>query len=831
MIDVKKLISGFLILATAAVFSGLILSFTGGSFFAAKTPAGPSIVGIGSNNNGFADDGSTQDSMAALQAQLNTSSTEAQANDPNNLTATLANSLVSGFVAANPDGIQTDSSGNDNVTLPDSQSLAATIANNPALQNFKAPNWDTEWENEKILVASDNSTTTIKGYLQVFNAIYQRYIGSTDIGSVLGDENASDAPIISGHAQEVITSIEAVPVPPSLMGFEARFIALLVYEKNTALVIQNESNDPIKATLILQAEQPKYDLAMNNFKTQWQKTAGGQPFPTSMSASLNTNSLQSDPQTSQLLSFVNSLFGIQTVYAQGLPVYDNASWLRAALTAIPTSATAGATAATAGTVAAALPVQAATAGASAAIFTAASGQLTVDYAALGMTIEKYAEDVALQIAVNTLTTLMQRKVLTWIQGSGAPRFVQDWGTELANSFTTAATNKLNSWMQCVPSYQAPTLKLLLTTPSVANTNACGSMFNAQLTNNLKNLQNRFTNFNDYLSLFQPGGNTWGLVMQVQDSAVQAAGASQQAKTTQSVAQQGWKGSAICTDGSNPNGMHTVCVSSDGKNYSLGSGETCDPSDTATPYFNNGSCADGSNPQTTSPGQVTGQSFSAAIKSGADNITSAKNIAGILNALTSSLLNSLSQAAISFSTQELNNVLNNTSGGATDSGLAGINPTSVTLASSTQSGVQCVPATQTASLMSNTLSGTSPTLSFSTGDYSASTTAVSSTVPSVGNLLNNSSSQASVSFSAAGGTLDTTCASGGACPSTEKSDGSPIYAWSAPGSLQIAGGATATGTSFFATYNTPGTYAVTVTASTDNSVSTCTVTVQPALSSS
>jgi hypothetical protein len=93
-------------------------------------------------------------------------------------------------------------------------------------------------------------------------------------------------------------------------------------------------------------------------------------------------------------------------------------------------------------------------------------------------------------------------------------------------------------------------------------------------------------------------------------------------------------------------------------------------------------------------------------------------------------------------------------------------------------------------------------------------------------LNNSSTQATASFSAAGGAVDTTCASGGACPSTENSDGSPIYKWSAPGSLGAANG---TDTSFFATYNTPGTYIVTVTASTDKSASTCTVTVQPALS--
>jgi hypothetical protein len=815
MIDVKKLISGFLILAVAAVCSGLILSYIGGSVSVAKAPAaGPQIVGIGSTSSaaladsGFtATDGgsaaSAQDSIAAMQAELDTSSTEAQANDPSNLTATLANSLVSGFVAANPDGIQTDSSGQDNVTLPDSQSLAADIAGDPALQNFKAPNWDTEIGKEKILITTNNSTTSVKKYIDSLNGVYQKYIGNTDIGSILGDENPGDAAIVSDHAQEMIKAIETLPVPSSLTRYEISLISLLVYEKNSALVIQNEKNDPIRASLTLQAEQPKYDLAISNFENQWQNAAGGQPFPTSAGSNPNSNSLQSDPQTSQLLSFVNDLLGIKIADAQGLPVIDTTNVILD--TSIDSVALEQ------------LPLQAHSTAISAAIFGVENGNLAINTEALAQTVWKYAQDVALQITINTLTTLMQRKVLTWIQGSGAPRFVQDWGVELATSFTTAAQNKLNSWMQCVPSYQAPMLRLLITTPTVANTNACGSMFNAQLTNNLQNLYNHFTNFTDYLNLFQPGGNTWGLVMQIQDSAVLAGAASQSAKTTQYTAQQGWKGSSVCADGSNPNGMHTVCVSSDGKNYSISSGETCDPSDVATPYFNNGQCGDGSNPQITSPGQVTGQSFAAAIKSGADNITSAKNIAGILNALMSSLLNTLAQDAINFSNQQLNSALNgtnSTSGGISDSGLLGTNPASIAVASSTQSGVQCIPATQTTALVDN----------------STPTAAASGTPPSLQNLLGNtSSSQATASFSAAGGSIDTTCASGGACPSTENSDGSPIYTWSAPGSLNAAGGTPSTGTSFFTTYNTPGTYLVTVTASTDNSSSTCQVTVQPALS--
>jgi hypothetical protein len=204
--------------------------------------------------------------------------------------------------------------------------------------------------------------------------------------------------------------------------------------------------------------------------------------------------------------------------------------------------------------------------------------------------------------------------------------------------------------------------------------------------------------------------------------------------------------------------------------------------------------------------VTGQGFFAGLKSGAENITSAKNIAGILNALLSSVLNTLAQDAISFSNTQLNNLTNGTSGGGSDSGIIGVSSSSLTLAiPSSTSMMQCIPASQTI------IFGTS----VSSSTVASSPTQTGSPVSSV-----------TASFSAAGGAIDSTCAGNNNCPSTEKSDGTPIYTWSAPGSVNYSTtGVLPTGNSFFATYTTPGTYFVIATASTDNSTSTCEVTAQ------
>lgn len=766
MIDVKKFISGFLVLAVAAVISGLLFSrISGPSSGGNGQPAAnePQLVGLQNANTatqipGLMNATSTQDVQAILLAQLNTTSTKDKESDPTNLTNAFADSLLNGLVAANPDGVQVDSSGNEIVNAPDSLQLAVALQGNSTLKNLTVPDWNAEAQHIQINTISDNSQPSVNTYISSLQSVYQKYIGGTDIGSILGERNQNDASIVENHIADALSAATAIPTPSALEGFQRSFLTLLVYEKNATALIESAGNDPVKQSLIFQAEQPGYDLAINNFQTQWQKAAGGMTLPTNPSNASFVN-----PSHGDLAWFTTGFLGIQTAHAQ-MAVYD------------------------------------------AAVFGVESGNLSVDSGQLGKTIENYIEDILLQILKNVLTTLLQQKVLTWIQGSGAPRFVTNWADELTNSFSAAVQNKLSNWMQCVPQYEAPYIQALVTTPIVNLANsACGNAgaeFNGQLGYNLQNLSANFTNFSDYLNLFQPGGNTWGLVMQVQDSIYTAGATAQTVNTNQNIAQQGWTGSAVCDDGSNPHGTRDVCVviGADGKptgaTYTLdpnNKNDKCDPSDQLEFIQNNGACADGKTPTITSPGQATGQGFFAGLKSGAENLTSANNIAGILNALLSSLLNTLAQSAINYSTNALNSAMNGGGGSSSDAGLVGINPSSIETSSSTasitQTSLQCLPMQQTV-------------------NYDAS------------------SSQATASFSALGGSIDGACATSGKCPSNENSDGTPIYTWSAPGSMQsTSNGPAPTGSSFFTTYNATGTYAVTVTASTDNSTSTCTVTVQ------
>ena len=287
-------------------------------------------------------------------------------------------------------------------------------------------------------------------------------------------------------------------------------------------------------------------------------------------------------------------------------------------------------------------------------------------------------------------------------------------------------------------------------------------------------------------------------MAIRDQALTSASNNQTAKQTQTTAQQGWNGDSTCPDGSDPqNGTHQVCSVGnlvDGACYAGDGGPGDHAVGTPIDIPNDGLCPptdenpDGTDPTTILPGQVTNQESNTALKTGSENITSANDIAGLLDALLTSLLNQLSQNAINLATSAINGVINTQS--PSNTGITGVASSSLTntnnSSTATQQPVQCLPSIQTATISTSTGTGL-----------------------------------AYVNMSATGGKIDTSCVTTNSCPSTENSDGTPLYNWTAPGSTEGAGN----GQNITLTYSIPGTYSVSVIASTDNSQSSCQIHVQ------
>lgn len=715
MIDVKKLITGFLILATLAVCSGLALSFiphpldtTGGN------SSGITINGDGGASSGsaFVNDGSLKGNAAEILSLTDNSAIDAQANDPNNVTNVFANTLYNSFEAANPNGLATDASGTPLVQAPNSYAVADIINKNTAIKNVTIPNWDVEAESQLIKTTTSSNPVDIANYGTALSTVLEKYFVSNGLeGSVESQGvSAPDPSYASGQIQGALGETASLKTPSKLLPFQQSLIRVMVYEKNLAQLATNANADPAKAVLIYQGEQAKYDAALLSLQQQMNNASA-------MGLSLG------DPQKASV-PLIAQLFGVKPA---------KAFWL------------------------------------------------TFDAIHFGQMIKEWIQNFLLQILKNTLIAAVQRKVLTAIQGSnGLPKFVQDFGAQLVNSYQAATLATLNTELSKVPQYQLGALQSLLktqyTSPTAIARDASDFISSDKTIQNISSTN--FSNFKDYLALFGKGGNAWVNAMTIHDDAMRSGGASQQANQTQNVAQQGWDSlSKTCSpkQGGNPNGYHQACPAG----TSMSASGACVDSDgnvyIAENVPNGGKCDDGTDPTLGSPGQLTGQSMMSALQSGTQLITSANDITGIVASIAESLITQ-------FMTQAINSAIN----AIPNPGVGGVPPSSVTASgggssSSTQNPVQCLPSDQPI------------TISTSTG-------------------------MAQAYVSAVYGAIDSTCVNTGNCPAGANTDGTPTYNWTAPGSQQAGGGIT--GDNPTLTYTTPGTYTATVTASTDGTTASC-----------
>ena len=153
--------------------------------------------------------------------------------------------------------------------------------------------------------------------------------------------------------------------------------------------------------------------------------------------------------------------------------------------------------------------------------------------------------------------LIQKKVLTAIQGSGAPKFVTSFAAQLVNSYQAAAIGSINADLAQAPPDQQSALKMLT---SISYTAPNGPTILGTIGPNPGvSVSGNFTNMSDYLSEFDSGGNIWANAIAIRDDAMAAASNNQSANQTKNIAQQGFNGSEHCDDGADPqNGVYYQC---------------------------------------------------------------------------------------------------------------------------------------------------------------------------------------------------------------------------------------------------------------------------------
>ncbi len=738
MPDFKKLITGFLVIAVAASASAFVLSNAGNGSPVTINDGAATDTSAVTEGNAFVV--STNDVQNAILAQDPV--VAAALSDPNNLTATFTDAFLNGLSVANPDGLNQDASGTATVQKPATSTITAAFTKSSALKGFRIPNWEAEAAAQKLTVSAGVAPGS---YGDALNGIIEKNFAQSGVQDLVGQKDVDPAVMqtVAGPVSDTLAATVAISAPTQLASFHKSLVKVLLYEKNMLAVADQAQADPVKASLIFEAEQSKYVAALQDFGAQSQKASSKGLF-----------SFGKNPaKINQSLALLESYLGIPTAHAQ---------WL------------------------------------------------TFDPSNFGQWLLEQLHSIVLQILKNTLSAFLQQRVLKWIQGSGAPKFVQQFGTELvsvAQAKAMSAANKaLGGAMACPNVGQLlgqTTLRLGLITKQ-QQTPVCSltPVYLGQVKNFYKNFNVTLNNvqggsWNMYAQILNPNANYYGMAIQTNDYVNGQTVQTTQAKQAQISSSQGFKGTLQCDDKSNPNGTSMQCENADGT-YSpparntlcpagstgpggapypgnitacldgstpsskpscnqYGPGESLDPSDPtlcqpsgspAVPsdvcgdgsppvssngcqdsaghfvqpvsqtgscsdgsapqtYDNNGECADGSEPRVTTPAPVTFAALNSAQDSVFKFTADANSIVGVLESVAVSFLNTVVQAgvtaAVQYGTQGLTSIVLGGQSGA-PSTVSGITPPAPNAPAS--SSLPSYPPTQCSPHNPNCTSGSS-----------------------------------------------------------------------------------------------------------------------------
>ena len=514
MIDVKKFVVVFLILAAFASSSALILlNFNTASPRAASPVASQPF----SAATGGAATGATPPSIANafMPSSAQPADADASSSDPNNITARVADSMATQFFAANPDGPRDDGNGNQVIAVPTAESVLANVSSSSASGTLEAPDWDFDAAMQTVRIATSSTPADVAQYSQALSSIINDRFIKTDLPSVVSSSIATpdSIPFVLAQISGALDDISGLTVPKNLADFHEGFIKMLVYEKNALTLTQSSADDPVKAILVLQAEQGKYDAAMTDFQNALQDAMQKKTFSLALPETVPVR------QTGAIAFFENT-FGIRTAHAQWV-VTDPVTEVETTLT---------------------------------------TAQL----------VWRILNAILVQEAKNLAIAELQKSVIRFVQNGGNPRFVQNWGGLLSDAFDVAAGSALG---QITPGLCADFgvnvsgwLKNAFPTANaipggVTLNGAVGT--NCTLQNSVSDVSGFYNDFNTggwngFTALLSPNNNPFGAFAEAYDNIQTVGGSAQTAAQNKAIAGAGYTSQAICDDGGQP-GKGGLCA--------------------------------------------------------------------------------------------------------------------------------------------------------------------------------------------------------------------------------------------------------------------------------
>ncbi|KKW45537.1 MAG: hypothetical protein UY96_C0019G0003 [Parcubacteria group bacterium GW2011_GWB1_56_8] len=260
--DLKKLITGFLLLAAVTSSSAFFLSNTINTDRAAPAPQAADTQPIASAPRSPFVEQLQETNAAAAPASV--------PEPPANLTDALADEFAKELLRVNPDGPQ-DTDGGLAIVAPDIEVVIKTFTQNQRVSGTIEA-WDREVESLNIDVREQFSPRDVQIYAAAANAILTKRLVETGLADALVAPSANTADLANAAVAQALKEISSLSVPGAALPLHKSLLTLLVYQKKV-LELAGDTADPLAASLALQTREEQYNQAIRNFENESQKFA------------------------------------------------------------------------------------------------------------------------------------------------------------------------------------------------------------------------------------------------------------------------------------------------------------------------------------------------------------------------------------------------------------------------------------------------------------------------------------------------------------------------------------------------------------------------------
>jgi hypothetical protein len=585
-LDLKKLITGFLILAAIASSSALILAN-----FSSQPKSPDKIVSLeggdaGSSarnvpaigQNAFVE--GVPNKKIAVQYQpadtiLNEQSDDLPPPPPltDNLTQNLMNSLAREIIRANPTG-PIDANGNLLLFPPENINLDYAVALNVASFNAKdflkiTPKdlLDSEIRIKNNYVPNDliKYAEKVGGILALANSESQK-IQITDNSPLLGAINSIDTTI-----SQAIIKTKSLEVPEPLVATHKSLLGFLLAQQKIFGATSDYNNDPIKAMAVLKEGQSVIEENRKALESEIQKV----DFPEKVSREYFFDKLSFEAR---------GFFRIKVATAQLFVPIECAGPNCIKITAEIT------------------------------------GILANQVTKTAYDAERRLHTILVQILRNFLVNQLGQQIVSWINGGGTPKFVTNWQSFLRKAGEDAANIAISEVAPQLCQSFAPLIRLQLG-QTYLNPAPYPTCTLDQVVDNVQNFYNSFESggWIAYSQMLLPSGNYYGSIFETSQIVGQAVAKAQQAEAADAMSNTGFPSPRKCVKYADP-------------------GEVYGPPQEGEP----GVCLQYTY---TTPGGAVKASLDKALGGTTENIVNAIDITGLVAAVVDSAINRLIRAGI------------------------------------------------------------------------------------------------------------------------------------------------------------------------------------------